>query len=75
MGRIFIVYGQPDDIDRHHMEIDEKPYEIWSYYVGGQNHKFVFVDRNNENIYSLVHSTLPEEITNEEWYEREVEGQ
>jgi len=73
MGRVFIVYGQPDDIERHVMEIGIKPYIIWRYFTAGGQHIFVFVDRNQAEIYTLVHSTVPEEIKNENWRSEELQ--
>ena len=67
MGRVFIVYGEPDDIENHLWESGIAPYKIWYYFTGGGKHSFVFIDRNNEGIYSLVHSTVQEEIKNEDW--------
>jgi len=72
MGRVFIIYGQPDDIERHVMEIGIKPYILWRYFTAGGQHVFVFVDRNQEEIYTLVHSTVPEEIKNENWRSQEL---
>ena len=72
MGRVFIVYGQPDDIERYQMDFQTKPYEIWQYYTTGGKHVFYFVDRNNIGIYSLVHSTVLEEIKNYSWRENEL---
>jgi GWxTD domain-containing protein len=72
MGRIFIVYGQPDDVERNQMQFETKSYEIWQYYTAGGKHEFVFVDRNNIGIYSLVHSTVLEEIKNPDWRQSEL---
>jgi GWxTD domain-containing protein len=51
-GRIYIVYGRPDEIERHPMDIGLKPYEIWYYY--SSNHIFYFVDENGFGDYRLV---------------------
>ena len=72
MGRIFVIYGQPDDVENHLMRMNSKSYIIWYYYIAGSKHMFVFVDRNNEGIFSLVHSTVLEEIKNENWMEQEL---
>lgn len=52
MGMVFIIYGQPDNVDRHPYEMDTKPYEVWDYYT--QNKQFVFVDNNGFGDYRLV---------------------
>jgi GWxTD domain-containing protein len=51
-GRIYIVYGPPDDIERHPMEIGVKPYQIWHYY--NTNRRFYFVDEDGYGDYKLV---------------------
>ncbi|KPL18042.1 MAG: hypothetical protein AMJ92_09830 [candidate division Zixibacteria bacterium SM23_81] len=51
-GRIYILYGRPDEIERHPMEIGLKPYEIWHYY--SSSHTFYFVDENGYGDYRLV---------------------
>ena len=73
MGRIFIIYGQPDEIDDYSMSIDGKPYMIWHYFASGSGKQyFVFIDKNVEGIYALVHSSVETEIKNYSWREREL---
>lgn len=72
MGRVFIIYGQPDDIERYDMHFETKAYQIWHYFTAGGRHSFVFVDYNNEGIYTLVHSSVEEEIKNANWRESEI---
>lgn len=72
MGRIFIVYGQPDDVENHNVELSTKPYVIWHYFMSGRKYYFVFVDRNDDGIYALVHSNVEGEIRNENWQEHEL---
>jgi len=52
MGMVYIIFGQPDNIDRHPYEMDTKPYEIWDYY--NLNRQFVFVDNSGFGDYRLV---------------------
>ncbi|MCI0449326.1 MAG: GWxTD domain-containing protein [Chlorobi bacterium] len=52
MGMVFIIFGQPDNIDRHPYEMDTKPYEIWDYY--NLNRQFLFVDNSGFGDYRLV---------------------
>ncbi|MBN1350746.1 GWxTD domain-containing protein [candidate division KSB1 bacterium] len=73
MGRVFIIYGQPDEIENEPMEMNSKAYKIWYFYTSGTGKQsFVFVDKNNEGIYKLVHSTVEGEIKNEDWRQREL---
>ncbi|MBN2366438.1 MAG: GWxTD domain-containing protein, partial [Calditrichaeota bacterium] len=50
-GRIFIKFGEPDDIERHPFEIDSQPYEIWRYY--DLRKVFLFIDRTGFGDYYL----------------------
>ncbi|OQY28103.1 MAG: hypothetical protein B6244_08345 [Candidatus Cloacimonetes bacterium 4572_55] len=52
MGRIYIKFGEPDEIDRHPFNFDTAPYEIWLYYRCG--YRFVFVDENGYGRYNMV---------------------
>lgn len=52
MGMIYVMFGRPDDIERHPFDLDSKPYEIWTYY--SLNRRFVFVDRTGFGRYDLV---------------------
>jgi len=60
-GRIYILYGEPDEIERHPFEVNSYPYEIWYYY--SKNLKFVFVDRKGTGEYELVPSDSPKYIS------------
>jgi len=66
-GRVYILYGPPDEIDRHPNETDSRPYEIWYYnsIEGGVN--FVFIDRTGFGDYTLVNSTKRGEIHDDDW--------
>ena len=50
-GRIFIKFGQPDDVERHPFEANSYPYEIWRYYSLQKN--FLFIDRTGFGDYDL----------------------
>jgi len=52
MGMVFIIFGSPNNVDRHPFDIDSKPYEVWSYY--DMNHQFVFVDQTGFGDYRLI---------------------
>ena len=57
LGMVYIIYGPPDDIERHPFELDSKPYQIWYYYE--QHWRFVFVDMNMFGDYRLVTPLYP----------------
>ena len=52
MGMVFIIYGNPSNIDRHPYENQTKPYEVWDYY--DINRQFVFVDDTGFGDYRLI---------------------
>lgn len=77
MGRVYLKYGEPDDIERHPLSLDSKPWEKWHYdeIEEGLAHPrqsgvlFVFVDEDGFGVYRLVHSTAVGEIQNLRWYD------
>jgi GWxTD domain-containing protein len=66
-GRVYIMYGPPDEIDRHPNETSSKPYEIWYYNSIEGGVTFDFVDRTGFGDYSLVNSTERSEIHDDNW--------
>lgn len=66
-GRVFIIYGPPDDVERHPNEAEARPYDIWSYHGLQGGVIFVFVQRSTGGDYELVHSTHRNEIHDENW--------
>jgi GWxTD domain-containing protein len=51
MGMVYIIFGPPNNVDRHPFELGSKPYEVWSYY--DLNYSFVFVDQTGFGDYRL----------------------
>lgn len=51
MGMIYIIFGAPNNVDRHPFEVDSKPYEIWAYYE--LNYSIIFVDETGFGDYRL----------------------
>jgi len=66
-GRVHIIYGIPDDIERHPNETETRPYEIWNYNNIQGGVYFVFVQKNTAGDYELVHSTHRNELHDENW--------
>lgn len=66
-GRVYIIYGTPDQVDRHPNETDSKPYEVWTYSSLEGGVSFDFVDRAGFGDYSLVNSTERTEIHDDNW--------
>jgi GWxTD domain-containing protein len=51
MGMVYIIFGAPNNVDRHPFEVDSKPYEVWAYYE--INYSFVFIDQTGFGDYRL----------------------
>jgi GWxTD domain-containing protein len=71
-GRILILYGAPNDIERHPSEPETHPYEIWNYHDIQSGVEFVFVDVLGFGRYRLVHSSHFDELRNDNWYNDEA---
>jgi GWxTD domain-containing protein len=52
-GRIYIQYGEPDQIDDHPVALSGRPYQRWYYYRYGSNRVFTFVDEFEDGDYRL----------------------
>jgi GWxTD domain-containing protein len=68
-GRVYIVYGPPDDYERHPNEPGTRPYEIWTYNNIQGGVTFVFVQRISGGQYELVHSTHRNELRDDLWFQ------
>jgi GWxTD domain-containing protein len=69
-GRVYIIYGEPSEIDRYPSEMDAYPYEIWSYHHIEGGVIFVFGDITGLSQMQLLHSTHRGELRNENWFNR-----
>jgi GWxTD domain-containing protein len=69
-GRVLLVYGKPDEIERFPSNSDTKSYQIWNYYSIEGGVIFVFVDIMSIREFRLVHSTHRNEVQENEWRER-----
>lgn len=69
-GRVFIVYGEPSEIERHPNETGSRPYEIWKYESIEGGVIFVFGDITGFNDYQLLHSTKRGELRDDYWQRR-----
>lgn len=72
-GRIYMKYGAPEYIEDHGIEpAKAHGYQIWEYPNLQGGVIFVFVDRNDVGLYTLVHSTKRDEIYAPDWRQREL---
>jgi GWxTD domain-containing protein len=69
MGRIFILHGPPDDIDRHPADAEFNAWQKWIYEAlrGQGNVFFIFGDLEGFGRYTLLHSNLRDEKYDENW--------
>ncbi len=52
-GRIYIRYGNPDEIEDEPFSLNSPPYQIWYYYSQNRYRRFVFIDENEDGDYRL----------------------
>ncbi len=69
-GRVHLVYGHCDEIERFPSSTESNSYEIWHYNNIQGGVLFVFVDREGLGNYRLVHSTHRGELYDGDWYNR-----
>ena len=63
MGMVYIIYGEPNNIDRHPFNEGTKPYEVWEYY--DMNKQFIFVDNTGFGDYRLTNPI------HDDWHRRD----
>ncbi len=69
-GRVLLIYGRPDEIERNPSSISTQPYEIWHYYSLEGGSEFVFGDLSGNGYFELLHSTYRNEIKDYNWQSR-----
>ena len=67
MGRVYILYGEPSEIERHPNESNMKPYEVWKYNDIEGGALFIFGDLTGFKNYILLTSTKRGEIQDYNW--------
>jgi len=69
-GRILLMYGKPDEIERFPSAMDTSPYEIWQYYGLEGGSYFIFADLSGHGSFELLHSDYRQEIKDPNWQQR-----
>jgi GWxTD domain-containing protein len=69
-GRVFLLYGEPTEIERYPNQLETRPYEIWQYTEIEGGVYFVFADLTGFSDYELVHSTKRGELRDDNWSRR-----
>lgn len=66
-GRVMVLYGAPDEVQRYVAEAGSRGHEIWKYFQLDSGVEFVFVDRTGYGDFQLVHSTKRGELSDLNW--------
>ncbi len=66
-GRVYLLYGKPDEVERHPNTMENKGYEIWNYFQIQGGIFFIFIDSRGFGEYLLVHSTARNELHDFDW--------
>lgn len=66
-GRIYILYGEPSDIERYQSSIEERAWERWWFHGLEGGVYFIFVDFEDTGSYVLVHSSKQNEVKDYNW--------
>lgn len=69
-GRVYLIYGEPSEIERYPNQIETRPYEIWSYHSLEGGVFFIFADLFGFSDYQLVHSSKRGELRDDYWERR-----
>jgi len=64
-GRIYIVYGPPDNVERHTFSSGTNNWEVWYYF--DKNYYFIFADILGIGNMKLVDSNAPGEVHDRDW--------
>lgn len=69
-GRVYLLYGEPTEIERYPNQLETRPYEIWHYNELEGGVYFVFADITGFSDYQLVNSTKRGELRDDNWQRR-----
>jgi GWxTD domain-containing protein len=69
-GRVYIIYGEPTDIERNQSSIETRSWEKWWYHGLEGGVYFIFVDYEDTDSYELIHSTKKNEIQDDNWEDK-----
>jgi len=70
MGRVYLTYGPPDQIERYPNESELRPYEIWVYDSIEGGVYFIFGDITGFSKYELLSSNKRGELRDDNWARR-----
>jgi len=67
MGRVLLIYGFPNEIDRIPSSGESRAHQFWKYFEIEGGVEFVFVDIKSWSNYELVNSTARNELQDPHW--------
>jgi len=67
MGRVLLVYGQPDEIERFPSSNDARSYQVWRFFEIEGGVEFIFVELRSGGEMELVHSSARNELQDQTW--------
>ncbi|UCG62749.1 MAG: GWxTD domain-containing protein [Candidatus Zixiibacteriota bacterium] len=53
-GRVYILYGEPDQVEDYPFELNQLPHQEWHYYRDARYRKFVFIDETGDGDFRLI---------------------
>jgi len=71
-GRVYLLFGEPTEIERYPNQLETRPYETWQYTDIEGGVYFVFADLTGFSDYTLIHSTKRGELRDDNWQRRIV---
>lgn len=69
-GRVYLLYGEPTEIERYPNQLETRPYEIWQYTDIEGGVYFIFGDLTGFSDYTLINSTKRGELRDDNWARR-----
>jgi len=69
-GRIYLLYGEPSEIERNNSTIENRAWERWWYDSIEGGVYFIFVDFEGTGAFQLVHSSKKDEIKDYNWEDK-----
>lgn len=66
MGRVYLIFGEPDEVEANPFSTTQAPYEIW-YFYDAEQESFVFADLMGSGSYLQIFSTVEGEVSYPNW--------
>jgi len=67
MGRVLLMYGQSDEIERFPSGNDARSYQVWRFFEIEGGVEFIFVELRSGGEMELVHSSARNELQDQTW--------